>query len=177
MAPSGMYYEDTVGAFGVVSAGQNRGRLASAVRRWSLKLPRGGGRLCLTFPDGAILLTENEVFGEASLAFIFPINHWVPVKWGKVPGQWRSNMVRFSLNIPRGKCGIFEVKRRFALSQLRILRKAPEPSKNQVRPVSGPLKWASQTRPWLRPFFGKSLRIFRKQKAPVETGKKSPTTS
>ena len=38
MGPDGMFYANTVGAFGVVSAGQNWDRLASAVRRWALQL-------------------------------------------------------------------------------------------------------------------------------------------
>ena len=36
--PGGNFYDNTVGTFGVVSAGQNWGSLASAARRWSLKL-------------------------------------------------------------------------------------------------------------------------------------------
>ena len=36
--PIGKFYANTVGAFGVVSAGRNWGRLASAVQRWDLKL-------------------------------------------------------------------------------------------------------------------------------------------
>ena len=38
MGPGGLLYANTVGTFGVVSAGQNWDRLASAVRRWDLKL-------------------------------------------------------------------------------------------------------------------------------------------
>ena len=38
MGPNDLFYANTVGAFGVVSAGQNWGRLKSAARRWTLKL-------------------------------------------------------------------------------------------------------------------------------------------
>ena len=38
MGPGGKFYANTVGTVGVVSAGQNWDRLASAVRRWDLKL-------------------------------------------------------------------------------------------------------------------------------------------
>ena len=38
MGPDGKFYANTVGTFGVVSAGQNWDRLASAVRRSDLKL-------------------------------------------------------------------------------------------------------------------------------------------
>ena len=41
MGPDGMFYANTVGACGVVSAGQNWDRLASAARRWALKLVGG----------------------------------------------------------------------------------------------------------------------------------------
>ena len=38
MWPNGLFYANTAGAFGVVSAGRNWDRIASAVRRWDLKL-------------------------------------------------------------------------------------------------------------------------------------------
>ena len=38
MGPDGKFYDNAVGTFGVASAGPNWGRLASAVRRWALKL-------------------------------------------------------------------------------------------------------------------------------------------
>ena len=38
MGPSGLYYANAVGAFGVVAAGRNWGRLASAAHIWALIL-------------------------------------------------------------------------------------------------------------------------------------------
>ena len=38
MWPNGLFHANAVGALGVVSDGENWGRLASAVHRWALKL-------------------------------------------------------------------------------------------------------------------------------------------
>ena len=54
MGPNGLYYANTVGAFGVASAGQNRGRLASAVHRRDLKLVDAKEVVFLLFPDDAL---------------------------------------------------------------------------------------------------------------------------
>ena len=50
MGPDGKFYANTVGTFGVVSAGQNWDRLASAVRRWALKLFEKKKVYLLLFP-------------------------------------------------------------------------------------------------------------------------------
>ena len=71
MGPGGMYYANTVGTFGVVSAGQNWDRLASAAHRWGLKLLGQEKVYVLLFPDDTIFLTENEIFGGTFLTFIF----------------------------------------------------------------------------------------------------------
>ena len=71
LGPNGMYYANTVGTFGVVSAGQNWDRLASAVHRWGLKLLGKEKVYVLLFSDDTIFLTENEIFDETFLAFIF----------------------------------------------------------------------------------------------------------
>ena len=55
MGPNGLFYANTAGAFGVVSAGGNLGRLASAARLWALKLVENKDFLLL-FPDGALFL-------------------------------------------------------------------------------------------------------------------------
>ena len=111
-----MYYANTVGTFGVVSAGQNWDSLASAVRRWGLKLVGGEKVYLLLFSGDAIFLTENEIFDEAFLAFIFfllIIGYPLGEKkfWVKDDLVWLC----FPLNIPEKKCGIFEAGRRFAL--------------------------------------------------------------
>ena len=80
MDPNGMYYANTVGTFGVVSAGKNWDRLASAVHRWGLKLFGGDKVYVLLPPDDTIFVTENEIFGGAFLTFVFPINNWLPAE-------------------------------------------------------------------------------------------------
>ena len=54
MGPEGNFYANTVGAFGVVSAGRKKDRLASAPRRWALKLVGEEKVYLLLFSDGAI---------------------------------------------------------------------------------------------------------------------------
>ena len=85
----------------MVSAGQNWDRLASAVHRWGLKL-LGKEKVCLLlFSDDTIFLTENEIFDETFLTFIFfllIIGYPLSVKkfWAKDDLVWLG----FSLNIP-----------------------------------------------------------------------------
>ena len=50
MGPGGKFYANTVGTFGVVSAGQNWDRLASAAHRWALKLVGEQKVYLLLFP-------------------------------------------------------------------------------------------------------------------------------
>ena len=71
MGPNGSFYANTVGAFGVVSAGQNWDRPASAVRRWALKLVGGKKVTLLLFSGDTLFLPESEILGEAFLAIVF----------------------------------------------------------------------------------------------------------
>ena len=71
MGPDCLYYANTVGASGVVSAGQNWDRLASAVRRWDLKLAESKEAPILLFSDDALFLAEDEIF-EGSVLVIIP---------------------------------------------------------------------------------------------------------
>ena len=71
MGPNGTYYANTVGTFGAVSAGQSWDRLASAVHRWGLKLLGKEKVYVLLFSDDAIFPTEDEIFEETFLTFIF----------------------------------------------------------------------------------------------------------
>ena len=101
LGPNGMRYANTVGTFGVVSAGQNWGRLASAVRRWVLKLVGEAKVYLLLFPGDAIFSTENEICDAMFLAFIFlllKIGYPMSEKkfWAKGDLVWLG----FSLNIP-----------------------------------------------------------------------------
>ena len=59
MGPYGLFYANAVGAFGAVSAGQNWGRLASAFRRWALKLVDKRKVSLLLFSDDAIFLAGD----------------------------------------------------------------------------------------------------------------------
>ena len=54
MGPNGLFYANTVGTAGVVSAGRNWDRLASAVRRWGLKLVGKRKVFLLLFSDDAL---------------------------------------------------------------------------------------------------------------------------
>ena len=56
MGPNGLFYANTVGAGGAVSAGQNWDRLASAVHRWGLKLVDNDEVFTLLFPGDAVLI-------------------------------------------------------------------------------------------------------------------------
>ena len=71
MGPDGLFYANTVGAFGAASAGQNWDRLASAVHRWALKLTEAKEALILLFSDGTHFLAGNEIFGEPLLVITF----------------------------------------------------------------------------------------------------------
>ena len=64
MGTNGTFYKNTFGAFGVVSAGGNWGRLASAAHRWDFKLVDRNEVCMLLFSDDALVLAESEVFNE-----------------------------------------------------------------------------------------------------------------
>ena len=119
---------------------------------------------------------EKEIFGEVFLTVIFfllIIGYPLSEKkfWAKDDLVWSG----FSLNIPERKCGIFDVKRRFALEKVQLLKGIKEPSLNQVQSVEGPLQWVSQMCPWLRPFLAGLYAFFENKKLSVKTGKKSST--
>ena len=68
---------------------------------------------------------------------------------------WVQNELIFlgsPLDVIAKKCGIFEVKRRFALGELQLLSKLENPTADQPQSVAGPLQWAPQMCPRLRPF-------------------------
>ena len=64
MGPDGLFYANTVDAFGAVSAGQNWGRLESAVHRWALKSVDAKEVSILLFSDDALFLAEDEIREE-----------------------------------------------------------------------------------------------------------------
>ena len=70
MGRSGLYYANTVGAFGVVSACQNLDRLASAVHRRALKLVDAKEVFILLFSDDALFLADDGIFEESFLVII-----------------------------------------------------------------------------------------------------------
>ena len=57
----GLFYANTVGTIGVVSAGQNWGRLAIAPHRWALKLVDAQEVLILLFSDDAHSISEGGI--------------------------------------------------------------------------------------------------------------------
>ena len=119
-----------------------------------------GGVYVLLFSDDTIFLTENELFDETFLTFIFfLLIIGYPLSgekfWVKDDLVWLG----FSLNIPE-KMWDFRSETKIRSGKLQILKGISEPSQNQARSVAGSLQWVSQM--WLRPFFGKPLRIFRK---------------
>ena len=71
MGPIGKFYANTVGTFGVVSAGQNLDRLASAVHSWALKLVEKKKAYLLfrrrNFPNGE----KRDIWGSFSNNNIF----------------------------------------------------------------------------------------------------------
>ena len=101
MGPNGMYRANTVGTFGVVSAGRNWGRLASASHRWGLKLVGKAKVYLLLFPVDAIFSNENEIFDEMFLAFIsFLLIIGYPMSEKKLWAKGDLVWLGFSLNIP-----------------------------------------------------------------------------
>ena len=97
-----MYYASTVGTFGVASAGRNWGRLASAVHRWGLKLLGGEKVYVLLFSGDAIFLTEDEIFEETFLTFIyFLLIIGYPLSEKKFWVDSDLIWLGFSLNIPK----------------------------------------------------------------------------
>ena len=67
MRPGGLFRANAVCTFGVVSSWGNWARLASAVRRWALKLVGNNDFFLLLFSRDALFLAESEIFGESSL--------------------------------------------------------------------------------------------------------------
>ena len=134
-------------------------------------------KFMFTFLGRRNFLTENEIFDESFLTFIFFfVNNWLPVE--KVLGRRRLSLVRFLVKHTRGKCGIFEAKRRFDLGKLQILKGIIEPSQNQARSVAGSLQWVSQMCPWLRPFSASLYAFFEnKRRLGEDWQKKSPATN
>ena len=61
VGPNGLYYANTVGTSGVVSAGQNWDRLASAVHRWALKLADAESAFILLLSGGALFQAGNGI--------------------------------------------------------------------------------------------------------------------
>ena len=72
MGPTGLFYANTVGAFGAVSPGQNWDRLSSAAHRWSLKVVEAKELFISLFSDGALSLSRNGVFEESFLVITSP---------------------------------------------------------------------------------------------------------
>ena len=120
MGRSGLYCANTIGAFGVVSAGKEWGRLASAVQSWALKLVGEKEVFILLFSDGAFL-GGGEVFEEAFLIIIPLMILGYPSSGGKF---WVKNelvWIGIPLDVDAGICGIFDVNRRFPLGELQLL--------------------------------------------------------
>ena len=70
MGPNGLFYANTVGTLRAVPSGGKWARLASAGRRWALKLVEHN-ELFVLFPDGALVLAASEHLGEFPLVVIF----------------------------------------------------------------------------------------------------------
>ena len=73
-------------------------------------------------------------------------------------------MARIPARRRRRKCGISEVKRRFALGKVQLLRKLETPTVNQAQSMAGPIQWVSQMCPWFRPFLGGLCAFFENRK-------------
>ena len=73
VGPDGLFYANTVGAFGAASAGRNWDRLASAVHMWGLKLVENNSLFMLLFPDGELFLAGSGIFEESFLSVTSPL--------------------------------------------------------------------------------------------------------
>ena len=73
MGDGGLFYANTVGAFGGVSAGQNWGRLSSAAHRSALKLVAAKEASILLFSGDTLFLEENAIYEEPFLVITCPI--------------------------------------------------------------------------------------------------------
>ena len=71
MGADDFFYANTVGTFGAVSTGQNWGRLASAVRRWALKLVDKQKVFLLLFSDEALSWRKMRSLGGPFLLIAF----------------------------------------------------------------------------------------------------------
>ena len=78
--PICLFYANTAGNFGVVSAGQNWDRLASAAHRWALKLVDEKEVFRLQFSVGALFLAGDEIFEEPFLIIIPPNDSRIPTQ-------------------------------------------------------------------------------------------------
>ena len=71
MAPVGIFYANAVGAFGVISAGQNLGRLAIAAHRRALSLVGNKKFFALLLSFDALFFGRNEIRGESFVPAVF----------------------------------------------------------------------------------------------------------
>ena len=67
----GLFYANTVGAFGAASAGRNWDRLSSEVHRWALKLVVAKEVFILLFSGDTLFLAEGEISEESFLVITF----------------------------------------------------------------------------------------------------------
>ena len=123
MGPNGLFYANAVGSFGVVSAGQNWGRLSIAVHRRALKLVDKQKVFLLLFPTTHFLSGRWDLRRSFLNKSVFLMILWYPCIDGEF---WVKNelvWIVFSLDATAQKCGICEEKRRLTLEKAQLLSK------------------------------------------------------
>ena len=80
---------------------------------------------------------------------------WV---WGELV------LLGFPLDVHAGKCGIFEVRLRFALGELQFLSKLENPTSNKAHSAEGPPNGSRKFPPCLRPFLAGRYAFFENRK-------------
>ena len=85
-------------------------------------------------------LAENGISEEPFLIITFDNESTIPLLREKIWAGGDLVWLGFSIDVSAEKCGIFVVKRRFALGELQLLLKAQHPTPNHVQSVAGSLQ-------------------------------------
>ena len=140
------HYVNTVGTFGVASAGQNWDRAASAVHRFALSLCLRLPLFLFLFVDDTFMLCEK---GDLPLILPILISFMMTLGYPLIQRKFWLDQhliwVGFAIDLNNKVVGIAEVKRRFILEKLtEFLAAAVIPPLVDFKALAGSLNWAAQ---------------------------------
>ena len=160
------FYVNTVGTFGVASAGQNWDRVASFVHRSCLRMLGKEAVFLFLFSDDTILVCEKSERDKiVKLIFTLCVLIGYPLTSKKFWFEQNCLWLGFEIDLHKKSARICEVKRRFTLEKLEIVKSAINVTREDVDSLTGSLQWASQLRPLLRPFLASLYNLMSHGKA------------